>query len=1062
MMRRTLGRRCAVAAPASAAWPRGDDRPNKAELFPLHSTHHGFTVTAVTPIPDLRMTVFKFTHDATGADVHHIDSNDKNNAFCIGFGTPATSSRGTTHVLEHTVLCGSEKYPIKDPFFNMLRRSLSTFMNAMTGADYTLYPFSTMHCNDYSNLLGVYLDATFNPLLREDDFRQEAHRIEPVTAASTEGAAEATDGAEAEKSADDGAALKYNGVVYNEMKGVISEPGRYFMQSLQRHMLPGTHYEHLSGGDPPEVLELTHREVVEYHRTHYSPENSVTLTYGDMDPRPTLEALNAQFGAFTARHGRQQRVDVPRLQQWRTEPTDVSLRGPANVMGDPSKQQRVTVAYAMPPSDANAERLTFHDIVHLSVLDQLLTDGPSSPMYRALIAEGQFGSGFAPLTGFMHHYSTPLMCFGVEDVDETANKAREIESTVVKTLAETVEGGFDPRRVASTVFQTELSQRHRGATYGVYACIGLAAFNITMNANPADYLNWLPHLTGIQQSPEQLQATLKKVTLENAHRGTLTVTADPKHSAALEAALDDKSKAMNAAHDSAARAEVAASHEAWSERMKKEHDTSVLPSLTVRDISSKCMSEPARHRAAAGIDVIKTDANGLVYVNGIIPCPDLLHRSEDQLLRLPATQSLMKSLGVQGLNFMEFDVEWQLLTAGYSISTTSSNYFRDPSQYILGTSFGFYTTAAKVRPALDLLRRVFMEPRTLDDADRTQLATMLCNRAARSAQGLQHRGNQVAAIESYKHLSEGTAAAASFSGLAQARFLEKLQARLVSPDDRAEAIADVESWRAAHLQDVASRANAHGIDMWAICDAENEADLVAALRDFRRDVSASTAAENDKPLMTTVSQDFAGGITAAAKATPDDVTSIELPINTNFVGYTLPNTLKRTDDDQIAVRLATQILKSEFLHQEVRERGGAYGAGCSPLLGSVAGGVVMSSYRDPNPKNTLRVFGSAGEWLATPGSITQERVDQAKLQIFSNIDAPVTCDQYGAQWHMSAMSEEDEQAMRDRLLAVTVDDVVKRAPQYFDAARRGELKPSRAVLVPSAAAAAEADASAEE
>jgi Zn-dependent M16 (insulinase) family peptidase len=213
----------------------------------------------VTPFP-----FQEYRHRATGARHLHLAADDPHNAFMVAFLTVPQDSSGVAHILEHTALCGSRRYPVRDPFFMMIRRSLNTFMNAFTSSDWTAYPFASQNKKDFNNLLDVYLDATFFPLLDERDFAQEGHRLEF---------------AEAD---DPHSELLFKGVVFNEMKGALSSPVQRLGQALQSRLFPTITYHYNSGGDPEAILDLSHEQLKAFHARHYHPSNAIFLTYGDI------------------------------------------------------------------------------------------------------------------------------------------------------------------------------------------------------------------------------------------------------------------------------------------------------------------------------------------------------------------------------------------------------------------------------------------------------------------------------------------------------------------------------------------------------------------------------------------------------------------------------------------------------------------------------------------------------------------------------------------------------------------------------------------------------------
>ena len=237
---------------------------------------HGFSLKQIIPLTELNATLYRLEHAATGARYLHLAAADDNNLFAVGFRTPPRDSTGAPHILEHTVLCGSRRYPVRDPFFSMLKRSLSTFMNAMTADDWTLYPFSSQNRTDFYNLMGVYLDATFFPLLRELDFRQEGHRLEFTQAD------------------DPSSPLVVKGVVYNEMKGHMSDPHSLLGSRLHEALYPTAPYRFNAGGEPAHIPDLTWEELRAFHAECYHPSNAYFFSYGDLPLEPHLEMVAEQ------------------------------------------------------------------------------------------------------------------------------------------------------------------------------------------------------------------------------------------------------------------------------------------------------------------------------------------------------------------------------------------------------------------------------------------------------------------------------------------------------------------------------------------------------------------------------------------------------------------------------------------------------------------------------------------------------------------------------------------------------------------------------------------------
>ena len=230
----------------------------------------GYAVNKVSYLTDIQSWLYQLEHEGSGARHIHISNSDQENTFGVAFKTVPSDSTGVAHILEHTVLCGSERFPVRDPFFSMLKRSLSTFMNAFTASDWTMYPFATQNRKDYYNLMDVYLDAAFFPNIDELSFKQEGHRMD------LEG-----DGADAR--------LVYKGVVYNEMKGAMSSPDQVMVRSMLHALYPDTTYSNNSGGEPSIIPVLTYRQLKEFHARHYHPSNAFFYTYGNLSLKDLLE-----------------------------------------------------------------------------------------------------------------------------------------------------------------------------------------------------------------------------------------------------------------------------------------------------------------------------------------------------------------------------------------------------------------------------------------------------------------------------------------------------------------------------------------------------------------------------------------------------------------------------------------------------------------------------------------------------------------------------------------------------------------------------------------------------
>src|SRR6476661_212094 len=289
----------------------------------------GYTILRKERLDRLEGSYLELEHERTGARHLHVECPDDNNSFAVFFPTVPHDSTGVAHILEHVVLAGSHKYPVRDPFFSMTRRSLATFMNAFTSADWTMYPFSSRNKKDFKNLLDVYLDATFFPRLDEDSFKQEGIRFE------------------FEDPADPNSGLRYKGVVYNEMKGALASPQAAVQKIVGEAMFPGLTYSYISGGDPEHIPDLTWEHLRNFHAVHYHPSNAYFYTYGDQPLKETLEAIEKN----ALQHFERIDVDtsIPDVKRF-AKPIHAVEPYPATAGEDNSRKAQALVAWVTAPT----------------------------------------------------------------------------------------------------------------------------------------------------------------------------------------------------------------------------------------------------------------------------------------------------------------------------------------------------------------------------------------------------------------------------------------------------------------------------------------------------------------------------------------------------------------------------------------------------------------------------------------------------------------------------------------------------------------------------------------
>jgi presequence protease len=399
------------------------------------SEYFGYHLESIAPLKDIDGYLYTLGHLATGARHLHISTQDQENTFGVTFKTVPSDSTGVAHILEHTVLCGSEKYPVRDPFFSMLKRSLSTFMNAFTASDWTMYPFSTQNSKDYYNLMDVYLDAAFFPNIDKLSFKQEGHRLEIETAT------------QASHSDNDNKSLVYKGVVYNEMKGAMSSPDQVMVRSMLNALYPDTTYSNNSGGDPKDIPHLTHAQLKAFHQRHYHPSNAYFYTYGNLPLKEHLkfisEKLMTRFDAISPN------TDVSMQPRW-SESKSVRYTYALAPNQDASKKCQISLAWLL------SDVCDSFDVLTHTLLEQVLLGNSASPLRKALMDSG-LGSALSDGTGFDADNRDTLFACGLKDTDETSADA--IEKIIFDEFNKLAHKGIDRELIETAIHQIEFHRK---------------------------------------------------------------------------------------------------------------------------------------------------------------------------------------------------------------------------------------------------------------------------------------------------------------------------------------------------------------------------------------------------------------------------------------------------------------------------------------------------------------------------------------------------------------------------------------------------------------------------
>ncbi|KAI1199893.1 Metalloenzyme, LuxS/M16 peptidase-like protein [Nemania serpens] len=949
---------------------------------------HGFTLLRTKHVPELELTALHLTHDKTGADYLHLAREDSNNVFSIGFKTNPPDDTGVPHILEHTTLCGSEKYPIRDPFFKMLPRTLSNFMNAFTASDHTFYPFATTNARDFQNLMSVYLDATLHPLLKKTDFTQEGWRIGPENPRVAE--------ADGDVSPEDGK-LVFKGVVYNEMKGQMSDAGYLFYIRFQDHIFPSIHN---SGGDPAKITDLTYEQLKKFHDEHYHPSNAKLMTYGDMPLADHLREVDAQMSAF-----QRIKADIEHKQpiDLSSGPQTVKVFGPVDPLADPDKQYKTSVSWIAGDTSDVVESTA------LALLSSLLMDGYGSPLYKGLIESG-LGTDFSPNAGYDSSAATGVFSVGLTGVSES--NVETVKSEVQRILRDVRGKGVERSKIDGYLHQFELSLKHKTANFGMSVLQRLKGKWFS-GTDPFDSLAWNDTIAAFEAKLAQggyLEGLINKYFMND---NTLTFTMAPSENYGVELAKEEEERlavkiaqaAEEAGGEGAARKFFEQRElELLAEQDKSNtQDLSCLPSVYVKDIPREKEPIVVRDEILDGTKIQWREAptNGLTYFRAI----NTIENLPDELRALIPlfTDSIMR-LGTKDMTMEQLEDLIKLKTGGISVNYTTMPSPTDFHQASEGLVLGGMALDRHVPEMFDLLRKLILETNFDSPEAALRIRQLLLASADGIVNDIASSGHSYARRYAESGLTRDAYLTEQVSGLSQVKLITSLAGRPES--DQLEDVID----KLKQIQAFALAGN--NIRTALTCGSDTVGANSSALTQF---------------MSSRASQSIA--LPAASKQSPvrDIKSFFPLPYQVYYGSLALP-TVSYTSPDSAPLQILAQLLTHKHLHHEIREKGGAYGGGAySKGLEGLFG---FYSYRDPNPQNTLSIMRNAGRW-AVDKQWSDRDLEEAKISVFQSVDAPKSVNTEGMLRFVSGITDEMQQKRREQFLDVTKDHVREVAQKYI-------------------------------
>lgn len=875
----------------SLATPRGLQRAIASERISSIANASGWSLERRERFAIFDVEAFVLKHEDTGATFVHLDSSNTDNVFMVSFVTPPRDSSGVAHILEHLSLCGSADFPVRDPFFRMTRRSLSTFMNAMTASDHTMYPFSTQNDKDYENLMKVYLDAVFFPCLRKLDFLQEGHRISP----HLEG-------------------FKRQGVVFNEMKGAMSDASSIFYHEMQSTLFPSTTYHFNSGGDPRHIPDLTYENLVNFYKETYHPSNACFYSYGDLSP--PLEYLSKNV---LCKFQKQAKISIPDEEGLREHQHRI-VSCPENALAsNPDKQAMFGLSFLCDDFARNPE-----ETVALKMLSLLLLDGPSSPMYQKLILSG-LGSSFSPGSGFSTNTKQASFSFGLAEIDH--RQMDHIHEVIMNTLHASARSGFDQQRLDAIVHQVELSAKEINSRFGLGLGFEIAKHwmydgDVFCPLKTTEYVNAIDKR--IKSGERVMENLIESKILRNMKSASLLMMPDKAY---LQKLAADEEKRIQDEVNSLSEEELQSVNKDSREledfqKLCDKEDSSVLPSLTVMDIPKEGNDDNFNFIIAelngTSIQQNHQPTNGLVYLRCAIDTK-VLGLTVEEMVFLPLFASFVTELGAGDKNYEELSQELELYTAGISCSLSFQATHSDVLALDQQLIFSGSCLERNCQKLVDLLDMVLSSPRFDENA---RIEALLLQFAAGLSESLQDSGHSFAMT--FANYLLGTPVSISKEKYAGASFVKSVS-DLADPSSLQQNLKVLRR----NFVSIAKKIAQNGIYKLAVNADLSGMNLMMKELESRMFLQERYRRKN--------ADDF------IHDSAPDriDPVYLSLPIQVRHIAMSIP-TVAYTNPDHAKLRVLSGLLSSVYLHREIREIGGAYGSGA---MQSFDGMFTFYSYR---------------------------------------------------------------------------------------------------------------------
>lgn len=928
-----------------------------------------FQVTKIVKIDELSCVLKELIHLPTGASVMHIENDDTENLFCLSFKTLPSNSNGAAHILEHTVLCGSKKFPVKDPFFSMTRRSLNTFMNAMTGSDFTCYPAASQVEKDFYNLLEVYLDAVFQPEIKELSFLQEGCRLE------------------FSKPQDATSPLEFKGIVFNEMKGSLSSADSRLWHTMIEHLTPDLPYAHNSGGDPKEIPMLTYEELIEFYKTHYHPSRCLFFFYGNLPLKKHLDFIHER--TLKSASPQPPLPPIP-LQKRFTQPVRKVFSYP--IAADESTSQRTMVSFGW----LTCPLVKQEDVLALTILDAILMDTDASPLKKKILDSGLCTQADAFIDNEMSEMPFIITCKGC---DET--KVDLLEKVIFDALKSISENPIPEHLIQAALHQIEFS---RLEITGDHSPFGLTLFFRSALAkqhgcepeNSLVVFSLFERLSQKIKDPAFLRELLQKYLINNPH--FVRITFCPDTQLAKKEQKEEKQQ-LRSIFNSLTQDQKdliirRSSQLEEYQRMVENQNLDCLPKVALEDVPILLRDFSLKKEVFSGFETYHHDnfTNHILYTDVTL---DLPYISDEELPYLQLLLTILPELGCGKRDYVKHLEYVQAHTGGVSLS--SSLHIQALDNKAMKPCINLRGKALKRKgdKLFSLYRDMLTSPH-LEDKKRIeellkQINTSLISRFSRNSLRYAIQLSQ-SGLHPAGYISD------SMYGLKYFQTIQKICSNLegnsVGVIDKLVSLKNrILSYKNPHL--ILSCDEASYEEM----KRKNFFDLFSHLEQKPFNPWSS---HYKTPDVSSQARTIAASVCYNVMAMPS-------------ITYIHPHAA--------ALTVATGLFENKILLNKIREKGGAYGAGAN--FNSSYGAFYFHSYRDPHIESTLNAFEFAIQSIAS-GKFNEQDLEEAKFGVIQQFDSPVSPGNRAAvaySWLRDGKTKQMRQEFRDQILNLTKQDL---------------------------------------